>query len=50
MTSKVGYNALRREWIRGVGVVPLTLHQKLIIWNDEGKVEEVYVDDSPFYL
>ena len=31
VTSKVGYNALlEREWIHGVGVIPSTLHQKLI--------------------
>ena len=51
VTSKAGNNALRgREWIHGARVAPLTLHQKLIIWNDEGKVKEVYANDSPCYL
>ena len=32
VASKAGYNALLgREWIHGAGVVPLTLHKKLII-------------------
>ena len=32
VASKVGYNALLgRQWIHVAGVVPLTLHQKLII-------------------
>ena len=28
-------------------MVPSTLHQKLIIWNEEGNVEVVYADDNP---
>ena len=51
IASKAGYNALLgREWIHGAGVVPSTLHQKLIIWNNEGNVEVVLADDSPCYL
>ena len=51
VASKAGYNALLgREWIHGAGVVPSTLHQKLIIWNDEGNVEIVQADDSPCYF
>ena len=50
-TSKAGYNALLgREWTHGARVVPSILHQKLIIWNDEVKVEEVYANDSCCYL
>ena len=51
VASKAGYNALLgREWIHSAGVVPSTLHQKLIIWNDEGNVEVVHADDSPCYF
>ena len=51
VASKAGYNALLgSEWIHGAKVVPLTLHKKLIIWNREGNVEVVYVDDSPCYF
>ena len=51
ISSNVGYNALLgREWIHGAGVVPLTLHQKLIIWNNEGNIEVVQADDSPFFF
>ena len=48
---KASYNALLgREWIHSAGVVPLTLHQKLIILNNDGIVEDVYANDSPCYF
>ena len=51
IASKAGYNALLgREWIHEAGVVPSTLHQKLIIWNGEGNVEMVQADDSLCYF
>ena len=51
VASKAGYNVLLgREWIHGAGVVPSTLHQKLIIWNNKGNVKVVHADDSPCYF
>ena len=51
VASKARYNALLgREWIHGAGVVPSTLHQKLIIWNNDGNVKVVRADDSPCYF
>ena len=39
---------LGREWIHGVGAVPSTLHQRLVMWNDDGLVEYVEADQSYF--
>ena len=51
ITSKASFNMLlERDWIHGVGVVPSTLHQKLILWNEGGKIEEIRTDDSPCYV
>ena len=51
VASKAGYNTLfGKEWIQGVGMVPSTLHQKLIIWNEEGNVKVVCADDRPCYF
>ncbi|MCI28758.1 hypothetical protein A2U01_0049960, partial [Trifolium medium] len=36
------------EWIHGVGAVPSTLHQKLIIWREDGVVENIEADQSYF--
>ncbi|WJX68287.1 hypothetical protein P8452_52674 [Trifolium repens] len=48
--SKANFNLLLgREWIHGVGVVPSTLHQKLILWRDDGCVENIEADQS-FYM
>jgi hypothetical protein len=48
--SKANFNLLLgREWIHGVGVVPSTLHQKLILWRDDGVVENIEADQS-FYM
>ena len=49
--SKASYNALLgRDWIHGVGAIPLTLHQKLILWKKEVKTKEVVTDDSYCYV
>ena len=48
--SKASYNALLGcDWIHGVGAILSTPHQKLILWNEEGKTEEVITDDSYYY-
>jgi hypothetical protein len=39
---------LRREWIHGIGIVPLSMHQKVIIWRNDGSVEDVEADQSYF--
>ncbi|KAL1371298.1 hypothetical protein AAHE18_01G121300 [Arachis hypogaea] len=45
--SKAGFNLLLgRDWIHEMGVIPSTLHQKLIFWNEDGGVEEVLADNS----
>ena len=51
VTSKARYNALLgREWMHGAGLIPSTLHQKLIIWNNDGNAKVVHVDNSPCYF
>jgi hypothetical protein len=48
--SKANFNLLLgREWIHGVGAVPSTLHQKLILWREDGIVENIEADQS-FYM
>ncbi|CAJ2649107.1 unnamed protein product [Trifolium pratense] len=37
-----------REWIHGVGAVPSTMHQRLIIWREDGLVENVEADQSAY--
>lgn len=37
---------LGREWIHRIGVVPSTLHQRLIIWRKDGIVENIEADQS----
>jgi hypothetical protein len=40
--SMANFNLLLgREWIHGVGDVPSTHHQRLIIWRDDGLVENI---------
>ncbi|CAJ2635983.1 unnamed protein product [Trifolium pratense] len=39
-----------REWIHGVGAVPSTMHQRLIIWREDGLVENVEADQSAYVL
>jgi hypothetical protein len=48
--SKANFNLLLgREWIHGVGAVPSTLHQRLILWREDGCVENIEADQS-FYM
>lgn len=45
--SKANFNLLLgREWILGIGVVPSTVHQRLIIWRKDGIVENIEADQS----
>ncbi|PNX68037.1 hypothetical protein L195_g055950 [Trifolium pratense] len=37
-----------RKWIHGVGAVPSTMHQRLIIWREDGLVENVETDQSAY--
>ncbi|KAL1330612.1 hypothetical protein AAHE18_12G121800 [Arachis hypogaea] len=38
VSSKVNYNALLgRDWIHGVGAVPSTMHQSVLLWTKDGK-------------
>jgi len=47
--SKTNFNLLLgREWIYGIGVVPSSIHQRIIIWKDDGLVENVEADQSYF--
>ncbi|MCI17144.1 hypothetical protein A2U01_0038291, partial [Trifolium medium] len=47
--SMANYNLLPgREWIHGVGDVPLTLHQRLTIWREDGLVDNIDADQSFF--
>ncbi|CAJ2653075.1 unnamed protein product [Trifolium pratense] len=51
IAAKPNYNLLLgREWIHGVGVVPSTMHQRLIIWREDGLVENVEADQSAYVL
>ncbi|XP_050919193.1 uncharacterized protein LOC127136704 [Lathyrus oleraceus] len=43
--TKANYNLLLgRKWIHGVGVVPSSLHQRIIIWHPESIVENIEAD------
>ncbi|XP_072084420.1 uncharacterized protein [Arachis hypogaea] len=45
VSSKASYNALLgRDWVHGVGVVPSTVYQSILLWNDDGKPEVFKVD------
>ena len=47
--SKANFNLLLgREWIHGIGVVPSSMHQKVVIWRDDVSVEDVEADKSYF--
>ncbi|CAJ2679325.1 unnamed protein product [Trifolium pratense] len=49
IAAKPNYNLLLgREWIHGVGAVPSTMHQRLIIWREDGLVENVEADQSAY--
>ena len=50
MLSKASCNALLEcNWIHEVKAIPSTLHQKLILWNKDGKTKEIGVDNSYCY-
>lgn len=43
---KANYNALLgRNWMHEVEEILSTLHQKLILWNKEGKTKEIITDN-----
>jgi len=49
VASKANYNMLLgREWIHGVGDVPSTIHQRLILWREDGVLENIEADQSYF--
>ncbi|MCI04703.1 hypothetical protein A2U01_0025750 [Trifolium medium] len=39
---------LGREWIHGVGAMSSTMHQRLIVWREDGLVEYVEADQSAY--
>ena len=46
---KAAYNALLgREWIHSNWVIPSSLHQSLMFWNDDNSVEMVKADNRSF--
>ncbi|KEH38130.1 hypothetical protein MTR_2g461810 [Medicago truncatula] len=48
--SKANFNLLLgREWIHGIGVVPTSMHQRILIWRDDGTVENIE-DDHGYFL
>ncbi|KAL1334418.1 hypothetical protein AAHE18_11G175700 [Arachis hypogaea] len=48
--SKASYNALLgRDWIHGVGAVPSTVHQSVLLWSKDGK-PEIFKADSNIYV
>ena len=43
--AKANYNfLLGREWIHGVGAVPSSMHQRLVLWREDGIVENIEAD------
>ena len=49
--SKANFNLLLgREWIHGIGVVPSTVHQRLIIWRKDSIVENIEADQSYYWV
>nr|KYP40047.1 hypothetical protein KK1_038629 [Cajanus cajan] len=46
---KANFNVLLgREWIHGMGAVPLTMHQKVFFWNDEEHLEVLDADQKKY--
>jgi len=42
--SKANFSLLLgREWIHGVGAVPSSMHQKIVIWREDGLVEKLFL-------
>ena len=49
INAKPSYNLLvGREWLHGVGVVPSSMHQRLVIWREDGIVENIEADQGYF--
>ena len=47
--TKAAYNALLgREWIHSNWVIPSSLHQSLMFWNNDNSVKMVKADNRPF--
>ncbi|XP_016168498.1 uncharacterized protein LOC107611045 [Arachis ipaensis] len=47
VSSKASYNALLgQDWIHGVGVVPSTVHQSVLLWTKDGKPEVIKADST----
>ena len=50
VSSKANFKLLLgREWIHGIGVVPSSMHRKILIRRDDGTVESIEVDQSFFF-
>ena len=50
IAAKANYNMLLgREWIHGIGAVPSSMHQRLVLWRDDGIVENIEADQS-YYM
>lgn len=48
--SKASYNPLLdREWIHVTGEVPLSLHQRIVIWRNDKIIDNVEVDQG-YYI
>jgi len=41
---------LRRLITRTLGVVPLVMHQRIVIWRDDGMVKNIEADQSYFLV
>lgn len=51
IASRANYHLLLgREWIQGIVVVPLILHQKISIWREDGIDENIEADQSYFLV
>lgn len=49
--SKANFNLLLgREWIHKIGVVPSTVHQRLIIWRKDDIVENIEADQRCYWV
>jgi hypothetical protein len=50
IAAKANYNMLLgREWIHGIGAVPSSMHQRLVLWREDGIVENIEADQS-YYM
>jgi len=49
VSSKANFNLLLgREWVHGVGVVPSSMHQRILILRNDGMVENIEANQSYF--